>query len=252
MCRPSSCWPRCCFCAYVPVGFMPAGGAPFRVELCPASGVLLPAQHAHHASRFGTRFAAPREFPRVSVRQCARSGTGFPPRCLGCSRRHPLPRGYPPGNPAARDSARRELTGALVTTRSRLVLPIRPTKRAWKRSLPRRARRSVWIFGREPCQSPPWALDGSVFPAMRLLVGEDASIRQDSRHAYWRFMRPMPVGSVASSMTRESFTDRASSSCAPVCYLRVAADCHDRFPGRVRLYLGADRRLCIERQSAGF
>jgi hypothetical protein len=36
------------FRAYVPVGFMPAGGAPFRVELCPASGVLLPSQHAHH------------------------------------------------------------------------------------------------------------------------------------------------------------------------------------------------------------
>ncbi len=33
------------FRAYIPVGFMPAAGAPFRLELCPASGTPVPAHH---------------------------------------------------------------------------------------------------------------------------------------------------------------------------------------------------------------
>jgi hypothetical protein len=37
------------FRAYVPVGFMPASGTPFLLELCPAAvTVQMPAQHAHH------------------------------------------------------------------------------------------------------------------------------------------------------------------------------------------------------------
>jgi hypothetical protein len=37
------------FRAYVPVGFMPASGAPFLVELCPAyAGSVLPAHQGHH------------------------------------------------------------------------------------------------------------------------------------------------------------------------------------------------------------
>jgi hypothetical protein len=37
------------FRAYVPVGFMPASGAPFLVELCPAASLpYMPAQHHHH------------------------------------------------------------------------------------------------------------------------------------------------------------------------------------------------------------
>lgn len=36
------------FRAYVPVGFMPASGAPFRLEFCPASGMAVAAQHLHH------------------------------------------------------------------------------------------------------------------------------------------------------------------------------------------------------------
>jgi hypothetical protein len=35
------------FRAYIPVGFMPASGSPFLVELCPAYGSA-PAHHAHH------------------------------------------------------------------------------------------------------------------------------------------------------------------------------------------------------------
>lgn len=34
------------FRAYVPVGFMPAPGAPFRVEICPM-GMHMPAPHGH-------------------------------------------------------------------------------------------------------------------------------------------------------------------------------------------------------------
>jgi hypothetical protein len=38
------------FRAYVPVGFMPASGTPFLVELCPAASLMLmPAQHHHHS-----------------------------------------------------------------------------------------------------------------------------------------------------------------------------------------------------------
>jgi hypothetical protein len=36
------------FRAYIPVGFMPASGAPFQVELCPAFGLPAPAHHLHH------------------------------------------------------------------------------------------------------------------------------------------------------------------------------------------------------------
>jgi hypothetical protein len=36
------------FRAYVPVGFMPASGAPFQLELCPAFGMSVSAHHLHH------------------------------------------------------------------------------------------------------------------------------------------------------------------------------------------------------------
>src|ERR1700687_4898632 len=37
------------FRAYVPVGFMPASGTPFLLELCPtASSMPMPAHHQHH------------------------------------------------------------------------------------------------------------------------------------------------------------------------------------------------------------
>jgi hypothetical protein len=38
------------FRAYVPVGFMPASGTPFLLELCPAaSSMPMPAHHHHHS-----------------------------------------------------------------------------------------------------------------------------------------------------------------------------------------------------------
>jgi hypothetical protein len=36
------------FRAYVPIGFMPASGVPFLVELCPATTALSMPMHAHH------------------------------------------------------------------------------------------------------------------------------------------------------------------------------------------------------------
>ena len=36
------------FRAYIPVGFMPASGAPFMVELCPAYARDASAHHGHH------------------------------------------------------------------------------------------------------------------------------------------------------------------------------------------------------------
>ena len=41
------------FRAYVPAGFMPASGAPFALELCPAAMWDMPA-HAHHHHGGGT------------------------------------------------------------------------------------------------------------------------------------------------------------------------------------------------------
>jgi hypothetical protein len=39
------------FRAYVPVGFMPASGAPFLLEICPAAVTAqMPAHYAHHHS----------------------------------------------------------------------------------------------------------------------------------------------------------------------------------------------------------
>jgi hypothetical protein len=45
------------FRAYVPVGFMPASGAPFLLELCPAASPMgmMPAHH-HHQSGTHTNF----------------------------------------------------------------------------------------------------------------------------------------------------------------------------------------------------
>jgi len=38
------------FRAYVPVGFMPASGAPFLLEMCPATyHAEMPAHHGHHS-----------------------------------------------------------------------------------------------------------------------------------------------------------------------------------------------------------
>src|SRR5580692_2298230 len=36
------------FRAYIPVGFMPASGTPFLLELCPAAYAATPEHHAHH------------------------------------------------------------------------------------------------------------------------------------------------------------------------------------------------------------
>jgi hypothetical protein len=42
------------FRAYVPAGFMPAGGTPFLLELCPADSALqMPAHHHHHSDTHG-------------------------------------------------------------------------------------------------------------------------------------------------------------------------------------------------------
>jgi hypothetical protein len=38
----------CIFRSYIPVGFMPAAGTPFLLELCPAYAGGIPAQHEHH------------------------------------------------------------------------------------------------------------------------------------------------------------------------------------------------------------
>jgi hypothetical protein len=35
------------FRAYIPTGFMPAGGTPFLLQLCPAYGGTVSAQHVH-------------------------------------------------------------------------------------------------------------------------------------------------------------------------------------------------------------
>jgi hypothetical protein len=46
------------FRAYVPVGFMPASGAPFLLEICPAAVTAqMPAHYAHHHSGSHVEFA---------------------------------------------------------------------------------------------------------------------------------------------------------------------------------------------------
>jgi hypothetical protein len=45
------------FGAYIPVGFMPASGTPFLLELCPATyPTQMPAHHGHHHSGLHTHF----------------------------------------------------------------------------------------------------------------------------------------------------------------------------------------------------
>ena len=43
------------FRAYIPAGFMPAGGVPFALELCP-TGLVGPAAHVHHHAGTHTAF----------------------------------------------------------------------------------------------------------------------------------------------------------------------------------------------------
>ena len=46
------------FRAYVPVGFMPASGAPFLLQICPAAiTAQMPAHYAHHHSGSHVEFA---------------------------------------------------------------------------------------------------------------------------------------------------------------------------------------------------
>jgi hypothetical protein len=44
------------FRAYIPAGFMPAGGVPFALELCPTGMVGMPAAHLHHHAGTHTAF----------------------------------------------------------------------------------------------------------------------------------------------------------------------------------------------------
>jgi hypothetical protein len=44
------------FRAYVPVGFMPASGTPFLLELCPAASSVPMPEHHHHHSESQTHF----------------------------------------------------------------------------------------------------------------------------------------------------------------------------------------------------
>jgi hypothetical protein len=41
------------FRAYIPVGFMPASGTPFLLELCPAAAASPMSAHHHHANGHG-------------------------------------------------------------------------------------------------------------------------------------------------------------------------------------------------------
>jgi hypothetical protein len=44
------------FRAYIPAGFMPAGGVPFALELCPTGMAGMPAAHVHHHAGTHTDF----------------------------------------------------------------------------------------------------------------------------------------------------------------------------------------------------
>ena len=44
------------FRAYIPAGFMPAGGVPFALELCPTGLVGMSAAHVHHHAGTHTDF----------------------------------------------------------------------------------------------------------------------------------------------------------------------------------------------------
>ena len=127
------------FRAYIPVGFMPASGAPFRLELCPAFGMSVPAHHLHHHDSrhhadlqdcpFGS---APAQGPVSNL--LVFDPPGQIPFLDSLSGR----------TQAAGDSTA-TVSPTSRTAFSRLV-SFRPTKRAWKRCIPGRARRPVWIF----------------------------------------------------------------------------------------------------------
>src|SRR5271166_6808458 len=44
------------FRAYIPAGFMPAGGTPFLLELCPAAASMPMPAHHHHDTQSHTHF----------------------------------------------------------------------------------------------------------------------------------------------------------------------------------------------------
>jgi hypothetical protein len=99
------------FRAFVPVGFMPASGAPFQVELCPAAAPKqMPVHHLHQHSGTHTHFehcpfgSAPAPGPLCHVIAFAPqapfvspSVVAFEPLYLGVRLRHAhQPRGPPP------------------------------------------------------------------------------------------------------------------------------------------------------------
>ncbi len=96
------------------------------------------------ASLAPARFAASCGSPELSLRQRTRSRTGIRPLGLRSSRTNTLPRGFLRRTPAVGD-CNVMVSPASRTPLSRLV-SYRPAKRAWKRCIPRRARRSVWIL----------------------------------------------------------------------------------------------------------
>jgi hypothetical protein len=97
------------FRAYVPVGFMPASGGPFLLELCPsAASMPMPAHHHHQADShshfehcpFGSATAAgpAPAFVAVSPRPAADSAAVLSTEAVPFSRQGvllPQPRGPP-------------------------------------------------------------------------------------------------------------------------------------------------------------
>ena len=97
------------FRAYVPVGFMPASGAPFLLEICPAAVTAqMPAHYAHHHTGSHVEFvncpfgSAPAPGPLSHVIALeppapivSHSLAAFDPLLLGV----PLPRAHQPRGP---------------------------------------------------------------------------------------------------------------------------------------------------------
>ena len=73
------------FRAYIPVGFMPASGSPFLVELCPAYGSA-PAHHGHHHHPPGQAEFQDCPFGSAPALGPVSHLVGFkPPRPIACS-----------------------------------------------------------------------------------------------------------------------------------------------------------------------
>ena len=246
MCRPSSCWPRCCFVPISPSGSCRRAARHFGWNSVRRPGCPSPAHHLHHHD--SQHHADLQNCPFGSA---PAQGPRFRPPGFRSSRTNTLPRGLRLRTRAAGDCDRYGRTSlADLPLSPRFLLSDEVRVEAMNSTAC--ASSHLDFLGRVSCQLPAGAFDGPVCALLASCCVASAMlflailIRPTAVHA-------ADVGSVRGVVhDAQHLPIVQAASHAQVCNLRVVADRDDGFQGRVRLHFGPDRRLCLDRQSGRF